>query len=68
MSYEGLRLPRQLAVAETVPSLQLRTGNLSAYSAPFYAPGSNVPFANNQIPLTMISPIALIPTGRGTAR
>jgi hypothetical protein len=59
MSYEGLRLPRQIVVAETVPSLQLRSGNLSAYNTPIYAPGSNVPFAGNQIPLTMISPIAL---------
>jgi Carboxypeptidase regulatory-like domain/TonB dependent receptor len=59
MSYEGLRLPRQTVVVETVPSLALRQGDLSAYSSKIYAPGSSVPFPNNQIPLTMISPIAL---------
>jgi len=59
MSYEGLRLPREIAVAETVPSLALRSGDLSAYSSRIYAPGSNTPFPNNQIPLTSISPIAL---------
>jgi Carboxypeptidase regulatory-like domain/TonB dependent receptor len=59
MSYEGLRLPRQTVIVETVPSLALRQGDLSAYSSNVYAPGSNAPFPNNQIPLTMISPIAL---------
>ena len=59
MSYEGLRLPRESVITESVPSLALRSGDLSAYSSRIYAPGSNVPFPNNQIPLTMISPIAL---------
>jgi hypothetical protein len=59
MSYEGLRLPRQSVVSETVPSIPLRNGDLSVYSTPIYAPGSNTPFSNNQIPLTQISPIAL---------
>src|SRR5215469_5385685 len=59
MSYEGLRLPRESVITESVPSLALRSGDLSAYSSKIYVPGSNVPFPNNQIPLTMISPIAL---------
>ena len=59
MAYEGLRLPRQTVVTESVPSVALRNGDLSAYSTPFYGPGTNVPYAGNQIPLTQISPISL---------
>jgi hypothetical protein len=59
MSYEGLRLPKQTTLVESVPSLQLREGNLSAYSKPVYMPGTGVPFTNNQIPVGLISPVAL---------
>jgi hypothetical protein len=59
MAYEGLRLPRQSVITESVPSVALRSGDLSAYSTPFYAPGTNTPYPNNQIPLTQISPISL---------
>ena len=56
-SYEGLRLPRQQFINQSVPSLALRSGDLSAY------PGtitdlSGTPFPGNQIPLTRISPVA----------
>lgn len=46
MSYEGLQLPRQQFISESVPSLALRSGNLSAYGL-------------GQVPLSQISPIAL---------
>ncbi|MBV9507360.1 MAG: TonB-dependent receptor [Acidobacteriia bacterium] len=58
-SYEGLRLPRQTTLVESVPSLALRSGDLSVYSKPVYAPGSGIPFPNNQIPLSQMSPVSL---------
>jgi hypothetical protein len=45
-SYEGLRLPNQQFISESVPSLALRSGNLSAYGL-------------GQVPLSQISPVAL---------
>jgi hypothetical protein len=58
-SYEGLRLPRETVVSQSVPSLGLRSGNLSSYSKPVYAPGTNQPYAGNIIPSSQISPVAL---------
>ncbi len=57
-SYEGLRLPKSSPVDDSVPSLQLRSGNLSAYSTPVYEPGTGVPFPGNIIPPSMISPVS----------
>jgi Carboxypeptidase regulatory-like domain/TonB dependent receptor len=57
-SYEGLRLPKQAAIDDSVPSVALRHGDLSGYSTPIYQPGTNTPFPNNQIPLSQISPVA----------
>ena len=57
-SYEGLRLPKQAVIDDSVPSLALRSGDLSAYSTPVYMPGTGVPFPNNQIPASLISPVA----------
>jgi hypothetical protein len=57
-SYEGLRLPKTSPIDDSVPSLQLRSGNLSAYSTPVYEPGTGVPFPGNIIPPSLISPVA----------
>ncbi len=57
-SYEGLRLPKQSPIDDSVPSLALRGGDLSAYSTPVYQPGTGTPFVGNQIPKSMISPVA----------
>ncbi len=46
MNYEGLRLPRQQFLSESVPSLALRSGDLSVYGL-------------GQAPLSQISPVAL---------
>jgi hypothetical protein len=60
MSYEGLKLPRQSFLNESVPSLALRSGDLSAYNPKVILdPTNGVPFAGNQIPLNRISPVAL---------
>jgi hypothetical protein len=58
-SYEGLRLPKQTTLVESVPSLGMRTGNLSVYDTPVYEPGTRTPFPNNQIPMSDISPLSL---------
>jgi hypothetical protein len=58
MTYEGLRLPRQQVLLESVPSVQLRSGDLSAYSKPVLDPTTGAPFPGNQIPLTRITPLA----------
>jgi len=59
-SYEGLRRPAQTTLTESVPSLALRSGNLSAYPAGSVldplSPGT--PFAGNQIPLTRIATLS----------
>ena len=60
MSYEGLQLPRQSFISESVPSLALRNGDLSSYNPKVIRdPTTGVPFAGNQIPITQISPVAL---------
>jgi len=58
-SYEGLQLPRQQFINQSVPSLALRRGDLSAYSGVIKDPASGVAFVGNQIPLDRISPVAL---------
>lgn len=56
-SYEVLRLPEQVVLVQSVPSLALRSGNLSAYSNTIMN-GSGAPLQGNQIPPSMISPLA----------
>jgi len=57
VSYEGLRLAKESVLNESVPSVALRNGDLSAYKT-FKDPDSGNPFPNNQIPLSRISPIS----------
>ena len=57
-SYEGLRLPSQQVLVESVPSLALRNGDLSAYSTPVLDPATGAPFPGNQIPASRITPLA----------
>ena len=57
-SYEGLRLPSQQVLVESVPSLALRNGDLSAYSAPVLDPTTGAPFPGNQIPASRITPLS----------
>lgn len=58
-SYEGLRLPKQSPIDESMPSIALRNGDLSAYSTPVYQPGTSQPFPNNQIPRSAMSSVAV---------
>src|SRR5262245_40844409 len=57
-SYEGLKLPRETFISQSVPSLALRGGDLSAYSGAIKDPLTGLPFANNQIPADRISPVS----------
>ena len=59
MSYEGLRLPRESVLVETVPSLALRSGDLSVDSKPVLDPLTGAPFPGNIIPPTRISQLSL---------
>jgi hypothetical protein len=57
-AYEGLRLPKQTVVVQSVPSTALRNGDLSAYSAQIKDPNTGLPFPGNQIPQDRISPLS----------
>jgi hypothetical protein len=52
LSYEGLRLPRNVIQVESVPSLEMRNGNLSGFS------GSLKGYPGNIIPASDISQLA----------
>ena len=58
-TYEGLRLPRETVLNQSVPSLALRNGDLSAYLPKVIRNLQGVPFANNQIPTSQIAPVSL---------
>ncbi len=59
LSYEGLKLPKQTVYVESVPSLALRSGDISSLSGTIKDPGTGNPFPGAQIPLTRISPVSL---------
>jgi hypothetical protein len=57
-TYEGLRLPKETVLTESVPSLALRQGDLSYYLPKVIKDPSGVPYTNNQIPASQITPLA----------
>ena len=57
MDYEGLRLPRQKVLLQSVPSLALRRGDLSVYPTQI-KDVDGTPFAGNQIPMTRINSVS----------
>ena len=58
LAAEGLRLPKEQTVVESVPSIALRNGDLSVYSTAIKDPNTGLPFPNNQIPSDRITPIS----------
>src|SRR5271166_1718245 len=56
--FEALRLPFQQVLVENVPSLALRSGDLSVYSGTVADLNGN-PYPNKQIPMSAISPVSL---------
>ena len=59
MSYEGLQLPRQQTIVQSVPSLAYRNGDLSSVSKAILDPSTGLPFPGNQIPVSPIAANAL---------
>ena len=59
VTFEGLRLPRETVLVQSVPSLALRSGDLSAYLPKVIKDLNGVPFPGNQIPPSAISPLSL---------
>src|SRR5206468_3684670 len=57
VDYEGLRLPLQQVLVQSVPSLALRRGDLSVYRNQI-RDVDGTPFAGNQIPSSRISPLS----------
>src|SRR3954447_18500902 len=70
--YQGIRLTQPQTYVSTIPTLaqqqMVKTGNFSAMAAPIYNPytrvtqngtTSRVPFANNQIPSSLLDPAAV---------
>ncbi|WP_158792872.1 carboxypeptidase-like regulatory domain-containing protein [Granulicella sp. L60] len=51
LDYEGLRLPQQTPVVQSVPSVALRSGDLSVYSNQIYNV-DGTPFVSNQVPVS----------------
>jgi hypothetical protein len=58
-AYEGLNLPKEQTVVESMPTQALRSGDLSAYSTPIYNPYTGNPYPGNMIPQSQISSLAL---------
>jgi hypothetical protein len=57
-AYEGLRLPKEQTVVESMPTEALRSGDLSAYPDPIYNPYTGNPYPGNMIPQSQISTLA----------
>ena len=55
--YQGLRQDQGRTVIATVPTAEMRRGDLSAIAAPVYDPVTRLPFAGNIIPAGRINPI-----------
>src|SRR5262249_55477075 len=55
--YEGLRLPLQQVLVESVPSEALRRGDLSVYPTQI-RDVDGTPFPGNQIPQSRINPVS----------
>jgi hypothetical protein len=58
-TYEGLQLPKETVLVESVPSLALRQGDLSFYKTVIKDPTTGQPFTNNQIPITPLAQTVL---------
>jgi hypothetical protein len=57
-SFEGLRLPRSTFLTLSVPSIPLRSGDLSAYSSTIKDPQTGKPFTGNYIDPSRFSSIS----------
>jgi hypothetical protein len=58
VGYEGLRIHQESLTITFVPTEAERNGDFSALSTPLTNPNTNLPFLNNQIPTSMLDPVA----------
>ncbi len=58
VGYEGLRIHQESLTITFVPTAAERSGDFSALSTPLTNPNTNLPFLNNQIPTSMLDPVA----------
>jgi hypothetical protein len=57
LSYEGLRLPQQSVITQSVPTAAMRNGDLSVYTTQINDT-TGTPFAGNRIPTSRISSVS----------
>ena len=55
-TFEAYVNPQQLFITNSVPTVAMRSGDLSVVSTKIVNPATGIQFVNNQIPLTSISP------------
>ncbi len=58
VGYEGLRIHQESLTIAFVPTTAERNGDFSAVSTPLTDPNTGLPFPNNQIPSTLLDPVA----------
>ena len=58
VGYEGLRIHQESLTTTFVPTTEERNGDFSAVSTPITDPNTGLPFLNNQIPSSMLDPVA----------
>src|SRR5579862_3631338 len=58
VGYEGLRIHQEALTITFVPTTEERNGDFSAVSTPLTDPTTGLPFPNNQIPSSMLDPVA----------
>jgi hypothetical protein len=58
VGYEGLRIHQESLTIAFVPTAAERGGDFSAVPTPLTNPDTGLPFANNQIPGSMLDPVA----------
>jgi hypothetical protein len=59
VDYEGLRIHQVSLTTTFVPTAAERAGDFSAVSTPLTNPNTGLPFTNNQIPTSMLDPVAI---------
>src|SRR5260370_25675773 len=57
-AYEGLHLPKEQTLVESMPTAAMRSGDLAVYTDPIYVPTTGKAYANNMIPQSQISSLA----------
>ncbi len=59
LSYEGQRVRKSLTQTFSVPTAAMRQGNFSGLPAIYDPSGQRTAFPNNQVPVTLLDPVAI---------